>query len=266
MLEPSGRWDAEGIAATATPEKGGYCLDGTKLFVPDGHIADLLIVAARSIGSSFSEGVSLFCVDASLPGIRRQALKNPSRRNVLRSYLARSGAVPDACQGQHHRLLIAFPIGAVFPLGNGVQERRSEIGHRDPAEQLSRIRPKQADAVLQNLRDQDGKVVFRGDVDVTPTLQRMERGEKLRFSHDGIVFENREQRLPKKGTGYYHEYVHPTPGQEGPGPQEISQGAKFGLQKAQDWLTGPAAAVEFDGHAINAAGGVVVTAPLKGMS
>lgn len=74
------------------------------------------------------------------------------------------------------------------------------------------------------VRDQDGKVVFRGDVDVTPTLQRMERGEKLRFSRDGIVFENREQRLPKKGTGYYHEYVHPTPGQEGPGPQRIIQG------------------------------------------
>ena len=74
------------------------------------------------------------------------------------------------------------------------------------------------------VRDQDGKVVFRGDVDVAPTLQRIERGEKLRFSHDGIVFENREQRLPKKGAGYYHEYVHPTAGQEGPGPQRIIQG------------------------------------------
>ena len=74
------------------------------------------------------------------------------------------------------------------------------------------------------VRDQDGKVVFRGDVDVAPTLQRIERGEKLRFSHDGIVFENREQRLPKKGAGYYHEYVHPTAGQEGPGPQRIIKG------------------------------------------
>lgn len=74
------------------------------------------------------------------------------------------------------------------------------------------------------VRDQDGKVVFRGDVDVAPTLQRIERGEILRFSHDGIVFENREQRLPRKGAGYYHEYVHPTPGQEGPGPQRIIQG------------------------------------------
>lgn len=79
---------------------------------------------------------------------------------------------------------------------------------------------------IQNVtvRDQDDKVVFRGTVDVGPTLQRIERGEKLRFSHDGIVFENREQRLPKKGAGYYHEYVHPTEKVGGPGPQRIVKG------------------------------------------
>jgi alkylation response protein AidB-like acyl-CoA dehydrogenase len=100
LLEPSGRWDAEGIAATATPEKGGYCLDGTKLFVPDGHIADLLIVAARSIGSSFSEGVSLFCVDASLPGIRRQALKTMDQTRKLAEVVLSGVQVPaDALLG-----------------------------------------------------------------------------------------------------------------------------------------------------------------------
>lgn len=74
------------------------------------------------------------------------------------------------------------------------------------------------------VRDQEGKVVFRGTVDVGPTLQRIDRGEKLRFSHDGSVFENREQRLPKKTAGYYREYVHPTAGQGGPGPQRIVKG------------------------------------------
>lgn len=74
------------------------------------------------------------------------------------------------------------------------------------------------------VRDQDGKVIFRGTVDVGPTLQRIDRGEKLRFSHDGSVFENRERRLPKKAAGYYREYVHPTAGQRGPGPQRIVKG------------------------------------------
>lgn len=76
----------------------------------------------------------------------------------------------------------------------------------------------------QTIRDQDGKTVFRGDVDVGTTLARIHRNERLRFSHDGIVFQNRERRLPQKPAGYYHEFVHPTPGIGGPGPQRIVMG------------------------------------------
>lgn len=76
----------------------------------------------------------------------------------------------------------------------------------------------------QTIRDQDGKVVFRGDVDIGPTLARIQRDERLRFSHDGIVFQNRERRLPHKPSNYYHEFVHPTPGVGGPGPQRIITG------------------------------------------
>ncbi|MFN0018468.1 MAG: ribonuclease domain-containing protein [Pirellulaceae bacterium] len=74
------------------------------------------------------------------------------------------------------------------------------------------------------VRDQDDKVVFRGTVDVGPTLARIERGEKLRFPNDGTVFQNREQRLPRKPAGYYREYVHPTAKVGGPGPQRIVKG------------------------------------------
>jgi alkylation response protein AidB-like acyl-CoA dehydrogenase len=94
LLEPSGRWDADGIAATASPEKDGYRLDGTKLFVPDGHIADLLIVAARTIGSSGAEGVSLFCVDAGLAGLRRQPLKTMDQTRKLAEVVLKGVQVP----------------------------------------------------------------------------------------------------------------------------------------------------------------------------
>ena len=43
-------------------------------------------------------------------------------------------------------------------------------------------------------------------------------------NHDGIVFENREGRLPKRPRGYYREYVHPTPDLSGPGPQRVVVG------------------------------------------
>jgi guanyl-specific ribonuclease Sa len=72
--------------------------------------------------------------------------------------------------------------------------------------------------------DEERRTVYRGDVDLGPTLERIERGVRLRFSHDGIVFENRKRRLPPKASGYYHEFVQPTPGDDGPGGQRVVLG------------------------------------------
>jgi len=83
LLEPNGRWDADGIASTATAEGSGYRLDGTKLFVPDGHIAELLLVAARTPGSTAEEGVSLFCVDRGTKGVSSAALKSMDQTRRL---------------------------------------------------------------------------------------------------------------------------------------------------------------------------------------
>ena len=69
-----------------------------------------------------------------------------------------------------------------------------------------------------------GKVVFSGTVDLGPTLDRIARGETYPHRNDGAVFGNRERRLPKKPSGWYREYVHPTPGVRGPGPQRIVLG------------------------------------------
>ena len=76
----------------------------------------------------------------------------------------------------------------------------------------------------QTIRDLEGRVVFRGDVDVASTVQRIEAGRLLDFPNDGSTFQNRERRLPRKSEGYYKEYVHPTPGLRGPGPQRIVVG------------------------------------------
>lgn len=74
------------------------------------------------------------------------------------------------------------------------------------------------------IRDRDGREVVSGSVDLGPTIERIRAGRRLEFSHDGVVFENREQRLPQKPSRYYHEYVHPTHGIDGPGPQRIVMG------------------------------------------
>jgi alkylation response protein AidB-like acyl-CoA dehydrogenase len=69
FTEPNGKWDASGIEATATADGDGYKLNGTKMFVLDGAIADLIIVAANT-----DKGVSLFSVPGDASGLTRTSL------------------------------------------------------------------------------------------------------------------------------------------------------------------------------------------------
>lgn len=83
FTEENGRWDASGIAMTATPAGGGkFRLEGTKSFVLDGHTADLIVVAARKPGSSGDDGLSFFTVAGDAAGLERRALKtlDPTRK------------------------------------------------------------------------------------------------------------------------------------------------------------------------------------------
>ena len=83
--------------------------------------------------------------------------------------------------------------------------------------------PEAAESLYQTIRDLDGRVVFQGNVDLQPTLDRIANG-KTSHGHDGTTFQNREHRLPSRLSGYYKEYVHPTPKLSGPGPQRIIVG------------------------------------------
>jgi alkylation response protein AidB-like acyl-CoA dehydrogenase len=73
FTEPSGKWDEAGItllaSGPASGSGGDYTLNGTKMFVLDGHTADVIIVAART-----AKGVSLFAVDGAASGLTRIAL------------------------------------------------------------------------------------------------------------------------------------------------------------------------------------------------
>ncbi len=71
LTEPSARWDAGGITTAARERSGRYSLTGTKLFVLDAHLADVLVVAARTRESQPPEqGVSLFLVPRDAAGLR----------------------------------------------------------------------------------------------------------------------------------------------------------------------------------------------------
>ncbi len=70
-MEPSGLWGADGIAMTARKRGSRFTLDGVKLFVSDAHIADYLLVAARTGG----KGITLFAIETARAGLSITPLK-----------------------------------------------------------------------------------------------------------------------------------------------------------------------------------------------
>ena len=76
VAEKSGRYDAGGVALAATPKGEDFLLSGEKFFVPDAHVADQIVVVARTgQGAAAEDGVSLFVVDAKAPGVTVTQLK-----------------------------------------------------------------------------------------------------------------------------------------------------------------------------------------------
>jgi len=68
LTEDSGRWDVEAVELEAT---GGpdWKLNGSKMYVIDGHTADLILVVART-----PKGLSLFAVEGTAAGLVRTPL------------------------------------------------------------------------------------------------------------------------------------------------------------------------------------------------
>jgi alkylation response protein AidB-like acyl-CoA dehydrogenase len=73
FTEPSARYDASGVELTARRDGEGYVLNGTKLFVRDSHVADQLVVVART-GGAGEDGISLFALAAKAPGVTHRPL------------------------------------------------------------------------------------------------------------------------------------------------------------------------------------------------
>ena len=69
FTEENGRWDESGITVAAAADGDGWRISGTKMFVIDGHNADVVLVAARTDG-----GVSLFWCAGDADGLTRTAL------------------------------------------------------------------------------------------------------------------------------------------------------------------------------------------------
>ncbi|QXJ24523.1 acyl-CoA dehydrogenase family protein [Actinomadura graeca] len=71
MTEPAAGSDLQGITTTAIRDGDDYVLNGSKTFITNGILSDLVIVAAKTDPSAGSKGVSLLIVERGMDGFER---------------------------------------------------------------------------------------------------------------------------------------------------------------------------------------------------
>jgi alkylation response protein AidB-like acyl-CoA dehydrogenase len=74
--EPQFEYGPSGIQLPAQRKDGGYLLRGTKLFVLDAHVSDLILLGARTSSESDpARGITLFALESGWGGISRRLLR-----------------------------------------------------------------------------------------------------------------------------------------------------------------------------------------------
>ncbi|MFT5542516.1 MAG: acyl-CoA dehydrogenase [Glaciecola sp.] len=68
MTEPGAGSDVAGMRTSAVKDGDEYILNGSKTFITNGNMADMIIVCAKTDTTAGAKGISLFLVDTSLPG------------------------------------------------------------------------------------------------------------------------------------------------------------------------------------------------------
>lgn len=133
-LEESDRLDAGGIGLRPRRARDRLRLSGAKLFVPDAHQAELLLVVVRTGPANTDDGVSVVLVPRDTPGVSLRALPtiDPTRR-VFEIHF--DDVVVDADQvlghegkaSKHLERLLDLGAVALAAESQGVAERALEM-------------------------------------------------------------------------------------------------------------------------------------------
>lgn len=145
MTEPGAGSDLAGIRTRAEPHAGGWRINGQKIFISNGQIADLVLVAAKTDASQGAKGVSLLLVDTQMPGFsrgRRLEKLGMHAQDTSELFFTDVDVGPQALLGQagggfkammkelpQERLLVA--ISAVAAMEAGVQWAREHVAQRE---------------------------------------------------------------------------------------------------------------------------------------
>ncbi len=63
MSEPAAGSDLQGVRTRAEKDGSGYVINGSKIFISNGYLADLIVVVARTDASAGARGISLLLVE-----------------------------------------------------------------------------------------------------------------------------------------------------------------------------------------------------------
>ncbi len=98
LTEPNAGSDAMGIQMTATRADGGYLLNGTKVFITNGPIADVLILYAKTLPKAKSRGITAFIFETQTPGysVARKLTKVGMHGSPTGELVLNNAFVPDA--------------------------------------------------------------------------------------------------------------------------------------------------------------------------
>jgi len=98
--EGGGRYELNHVATKATPDGGGYTLNGAKAVVLSGGATDKLIVSARTGGApSQPDGISLFLVERNAPGLTVRSYPTQDGARAAEIRLVEVGVAGDAMIG-----------------------------------------------------------------------------------------------------------------------------------------------------------------------
>ncbi len=99
-LDEGPKHNPSGTSATAEKSGNGFKLNGSKAMVVDGHVADALIIAARTSGDEGdAEGISLFIVNPKTKGVSTERTIMVDSRNAARIDLDNVEVSGDALLG-----------------------------------------------------------------------------------------------------------------------------------------------------------------------
>ena len=147
-LDEGVKHNPRGTATTAVPSGNGFKLNGAKAMVVDGHVADVMIVAARTSGDEGdADGLSLFLVDPKTAGVSTERTIMVDSRNAARIDLenvevsgdALLGTVDGGMEVLNGVLAAGRGIAAAELLGAGAQAFEDTVAYLKERKQFGAI-------------------------------------------------------------------------------------------------------------------------------